>query len=344
MLSKVGVGMIGCGKQASKHIESLKRIPWTNLWLNDIDQGIVQEMAEKQNLKWVADTEELLASPDIRAVVISTPTEFHESLIKKAVNAGKDVFCEKPLTYSMDEAEELVKVIEESGRILMVGYVYRYTPIFEEGFELFRKQQINGESMVLGKPLTAFFRLGGRGDHQEWKHKKASQGGAINEMLVHMVDLANWYFGPLKDIDVLSNKTYLSRRSINGKTVEADAEDYVMIRCKGEHGVEIICQADLITPSFNQFIEVQCENGSYMGSIQQDFPSYIFLKEERGGYGAGKNMLKYERRNFFDIQMMMFVQMVLEQAKPDRNTIYDSIELMSIMNDIRYKTEKGNFS
>ena len=50
--------------------------------------------------------------------------------------------------------------------------------------------------------------------------------------------------------------------------VTVDAEDYVMIRCFGANGIEIFCQADLITPVFCQYVEIQGENRTFMGSIQ----------------------------------------------------------------------------
>jgi predicted dehydrogenase len=235
----------------------------------------------------------------------------------------------------MEEALALQQLDRQSEEIVMLGYVYRFVPVFEEGYKIIHQQQVNGESLVLGKPLSVFFRLGGRGGHQVWKHMKVSGGGAINEMLVHMVDLANWYFGPLTNIEVLSCDLRYPERYINGEKAKVDAEDNIWIRCLGRNNVEIFCQADLITPAFSQFVEIQGENGSFMGSIQSDMPSFVFLKESRGGYNEGKTELRYGRRNVFDIQMMTFIQAVLRNESPDRNTIDDSVMLMSVLGEIR---------
>ena len=72
-----------------------------------------------------------------------------------------------------------------------------------------------------------------------------------------------------------------------------------------------------------------------MGSIQADMPSFVFLKESRGGYNVGKTELRYGRRNVFDIQMMTFIQAVLRRELPDRNRIDDSIMLMRVLGEIR---------
>jgi myo-inositol 2-dehydrogenase / D-chiro-inositol 1-dehydrogenase len=187
--------------------------------------------------------------------------------------------------------------------------------------------------------LSAFFSLGGRGEHKIWKHQKATGGGAINEMLVHMVDLANWYFGPLQDIQVISCDLRAPQRIIDGQEVSADAEDYVLLQCVGNNGIRVLFQADLITPAFIQYVEVQTENGTFMGSIQPDMPSYVFLKKDSGGFSAGKTVLNYGRRNVLDIQMLNFVHAIIKREVPDRNTIADSLELAKNMAEIRRQTE-----
>ena len=329
------IGLIGCGKQATKHISSLQTVPGIEIILSDIDADISRNLAEKESLAWKKQPDEIIDDNSIKAVVICTPTTSHASLIKEAINKKKDVFCEKPLSDSLDEVMKMRQIVNKSESIVTIGYIYRFVPIFEEGYKLFLKGQVNGESLVMGKTLSAFFRLGGRGSHQLWKHRKESGGGAINEMLVHMIDLANWYFGPLRDIQVISCDLRYPERVIQGKKVKVDAEDFILVRCVGVNGIEIFCQADLITPAFCQYVDIQSENGSFMGSIQPESPSYIFLKEGRGNYEVGKTQLMFNEQNVFDIQMLAFIQAVLKNKNMDRNTIDDSLQLIEIMNQVR---------
>jgi predicted dehydrogenase len=258
-MNKIKVGILGCGKQAGKHIASLQKIPNVEVVLGDIDKSLAKGLAEKNKVSWVDDPENIFANNDIMAVIICTPTQTHASLIKSALKAKKDILCEKPLCDDMEEALALQELKQQSQQIVTVGYVYRYVPIFEEGHKIIHQQQVNGESLVLGRPLSAFFRLGGRGGHRIWKHQKVSGGGAIKEMLVHMVDLANWYFGPLTNIEVISCDLRYPERYVNGEKVRVDAEDHIWIRCLGCSDIEIFCQADLITPAFSQFVEIQGE-------------------------------------------------------------------------------------
>ncbi len=342
------IGIIGCGKQAGKHISGLKKIPGVEVVLCDKEPPLAEALAEKTGCSWVKDPKEIFGNEALEGVVVCTPTHSHASLIMQAVQAEKAVFCEKPVSESPPEIESLSSLVNGMKRIALIGYVYRHVPVFEEGAKIFREHSVDSGNLIMGKPLSAFFRIGGRGSHQAWKHKKASGGGAINEMLVHMVDLANWYFGPLVEVEVVSCDLRYAKRNINGEWVSADAEDYILVRLRGRSGIEIFCQADLITPAFTQYVEIQAENGTFMGSIQQDMPSYIFLKEDAGGFGAGKTVIRYGQRNIFDVQMLYFIHCILKQEVPDKNTIDDSLELINVMNQIsidaagRFDVTAGN--
>lgn len=340
-MNRIKLGIVGCGKQASKHIASLKKIPGAEMVLADIVPEAAKSLADKVQCPSVETPDTIYEDPDMRAVVICTPTQSHFSLIAKALEKGIHVFCEKPLSESIEEIEKLREMEQSSDAVLTVGYVYRFVPAFEEGYRLFREMQVKGHSLILGKPLTAFFRLGGRGSHQVWKHRKETGGGAINEMLVHMIDLANWYFGPLNRLEIVSNNVHLPSRLIQGEVVHADAEDFILVRCRGHNGIEIFCQADLVTPAFNQYVEIQAENGSFRGSIQQDSPSYVFLNEARGGFNAGKTMLSFGQRHLLDYQMLYFVLSILHNRKAGKNTVKDSLQLTNIIDQIRHRIEEN---
>jgi predicted dehydrogenase len=330
-MEKVKIGIVGCGKQAPKHLSGLRKIPGVELILADIDTGFAAELGRKEGLAWAEDINDIFADKDITAVDICTPTQSHVELIRRAVESGKDFFCEKPLCEKLEEARVLHDLLTSSQRFGMVGYIYRFSPVFELGYSLFEDVPLVGESMVLGKIVSAFFRLGGRGSHQVWKHRKSNGGGAINEMLVHMIDLALWYFGPIQEAEVLACDLLRPKRIIQGKEEEADAEDYVLIRLKSKSGVEVLCQADLVTPAFTQFVEVQGENGTFMGSIQQDMPSFIYCQEDAAGYPKGKTMLSFGKVNLFDAQMAEFVRGLRLRRKPSRCTLDDSLAILETL-------------
>ncbi len=329
------IAIIGCGKQAPKHVSGLRKCGGVEIVLVDKDPALAQALAEKEKLPWLPSVEAVFEDPGIGAVDICTPTPFHAPLIREAMVAGKDFFCEKPLCETAAEARELRDQAEAAGRIGMVGYIYRYAPIFERARDILGEARLSGESPVLGRLTACTLRIGGRGSAAVWKHRKDQGGGAMSEMLVHMLDLAVWYFGRVVEAEMLVEDLLRPQRMINGRMEAADAEDFVVARLKTEAGVTVLIQADLITPSFTQLLEVQGDNGSLMGSIQADMPQFVFTIKESGGYKAGRTELGVGQVNMFEAQMAAFVEAVKTRTAPDRCTLTDSVRVLDALEMLR---------
>lgn len=327
------IGVIGCGKQAPKHISGLTAAGVSEIIVTDVEREQAYALAANYPNGTVTacdSVDALLANRDLAAVSICTPTPSHAPLIRKAVAAGKHYLCEKPLCETAEEADDLARITREAGLVGMVGYIYRYAPAFEKAKEILGDVDTTGVSPVLGRVTNAFFRIGGRGSHMAWKHQKATGGGAINEMLVHMIDLAQWFFGPAEDFSMDSVRHYWKTREIGGKTVETDAEDWVLASMRSRAGVDMLLQADFITPAFTQYVEIQGENGSFMGSIQNDFPCFVFCVKEAGGYKAGKTVLDIKPTNIFEAQMNEFVKAAAGQAS-GRTSVENSVAIFSYL-------------
>lgn len=331
MPTETSVAIIGCGKQAPKHISGLRAIPGVRIVLADACPQFARALAEKENLPWVERPEDVFSDPKIHAVDICTPTPSHLELVSAATCSGKDFFCEKPLCESSAEARQVAAQVRQSHRVGMVGYVYRFAPVFELGKKLFEDSSASGASDVLGPIRLAQFRIGGRGSHQLWKHRHASGGGAANEMLVHMLDLVHWYFGPVRKTRLLGKKLLQARREIHGRMEEVDAEDYILAELEMESGVTAVCQADLLTPAFTQFVEIQGENGTFMGSIDPAMPSFVFCNRAVDGWKQGRTSLEFGRVNLFEAQMSAFIHAVRTRCAPARCTVDDSVMLLETM-------------
>ena len=321
------IAIVGCGKQSEKHIKGLKTANnGVEFLLVDTNEQAAKKLGEQLNMPWTTDIDAALK--DVSAVDICTPTQSHKPLISRALGAGKDFFCEKPLCESLDEAREISGMVKNSGRIGMIGYIYRFAPVFEQAKEII-------SSGALGKPVAATFRIGGRGSHQVWKHMKKTGGGALNEMLVHMLDLAIWYFGRTEETQVLDSRLLRPSRVINGKAETVDAEDWIVVRAKMQNGAEVLFQADMATPAFSQSMEIQGENGTLVASIQPDRPSYIHLDKPAGNHPAGKTVLKTEGTEFFNAQMKEFLDAVGQKRPPRRCTVEDSVLVVEAVENIR---------
>lgn len=331
------IGIIGCGKQAPKHISGLLASQNVKkIIVADINAAMAQKLAANyDNGKVIAaeSVDAIFENPDIDGVSICTPTPFHGPLIRQALASQKHYLCEKPLCDSLTEAQELSALTEKSGLIGMVGFIYRYAPVFERGLELMGGKAGN-QSAVFGTVSNAFFRIGGRGSQMPWKHLKAGGGGALNEMLVHMLDLSQWFFGKAVDVKLIESNIRWPERMINGEKVIADAEDFVLAKVTTEHGVDVLFQADMITPAFIQYTEIQGTNGSLVASIQPNFSNFVHCIAPAADLPAGRNELTYRQANLYEGQMGDFVNAIKDGGET-RCSVSNSVAVLQTMEDLR---------
>lgn len=126
----ISLGVIGCGQWGPNHVRNFSHISRSCvLMCADPDEKRLKAMKETfLNINPVKDYREILKNPDIHAVCISTPAGTHYKIVKEALEAGKDVLCEKPLTLSSQESAELTELAKKNKRVLMVGHVFVFNP------------------------------------------------------------------------------------------------------------------------------------------------------------------------------------------------------------------------
>lgn len=129
------VAVIGCGYWGKNLVRNFKRLGALSAVCDATPSGRATATELAPHVSIVESLSELLRS-DIPGVVIATPAETHYSLAKQALEAGKDVFVEKPLALTYDQGANLVQLAEDTGRILMVGHVLEYHPAIIRLFEL----------------------------------------------------------------------------------------------------------------------------------------------------------------------------------------------------------------
>lgn len=122
---------------------------------SEANQAFARELAP--DISVISSFEQLLADPEIQGVVIATPAVTHFELVRQALLAGKDVFCEKPLALNYREAQILVELARQQARILMVGHILEYHPailalreLIESG-ELGKIRYLYSNRLNLGK-------------------------------------------------------------------------------------------------------------------------------------------------------------------------------------------------
>lgn len=141
----IKIGIIGCGYWGPKLIRNFYEIPQSNVtMISDLSQERLNTITQlySTSIKTTQNYRELLESRDVDAVCIATPIRTHYKLVKEALEAGKHVLVEKPLTASSEEALELCKLADEKGLILMVGHTFEYNPAVEKLRELVQSGEL----------------------------------------------------------------------------------------------------------------------------------------------------------------------------------------------------------
>jgi predicted dehydrogenase len=130
----LGVAIVGCGYWGPNLIRNFTACPTTRVaMLCDRDLARLHKCAAScPRAEQVQDFEKVLANADVAAVAIATPAATHAPLAKAALQAGKHVLLEKPMTLSVREAEELVRLAESRKLTLMVDHTYIYSPAIDK--------------------------------------------------------------------------------------------------------------------------------------------------------------------------------------------------------------------
>ncbi|MBL7076817.1 MAG: Gfo/Idh/MocA family oxidoreductase [Kiritimatiellae bacterium] len=188
--SEITRAIIGCGGISGSHLGmNYARI----VAFCDVDAQRVKKYAEKcPDATLYRDFREVLARPDIDVVHICTPPHWHAAMSVMAARAGKDVWCEKPLTRTIGEGKKVKAAIREYGRVLRINTWFRFkSGLYGLGSEAapMRKLVLSG---MLGFPLKA--RVGGHTGFN-WKHNWCGDSTLTTEPVPDHLDYDLW-LGP----------------------------------------------------------------------------------------------------------------------------------------------------
>ncbi len=158
----VSVGVAGVGGWGKNLARNYGQIQGAHLkYLCDLDKGRLEELQFQFQAEKITDRfEEMIADPDLDAIIIATPAPTHHELCKQALLAGKDVYVEKPFALSAADADELVALARKEDRILMVGHLLEYHPVVRklkemvDAGELGKVRYIYSQRLNLGTVRT----------------------------------------------------------------------------------------------------------------------------------------------------------------------------------------------
>ena len=179
------VAVVGAGRMGRRHAENLAASPRVRVtWIVDpLPAG--EAFAAALGARWAPDVS-ALAEPDVDAAVVASPSPEHASGVQAALDAGRAVFCEKPLAASLDATRSLAARIGASGRYFQIGFMRRYDPAYAEA----RRAVAAGEVGTLRHLLAV-----SRDPLPPPEGYLAVSGGIFLDLGIHDIDLLRWLSG-----------------------------------------------------------------------------------------------------------------------------------------------------
>jgi predicted dehydrogenase len=148
---KIQIALIGCGGMGQGDAQSSTGVPGVKLIAAaDIYDGRLQHMRELygKDIFTTRDYREVLARKDVDAVIVGTPDHWHSRISIDALNAGKDVYCEKPMVQMLQDGPAVIEAQQRTGRILQVGSQRVSSIVYKKAQDLFRSGAIGELNMV----------------------------------------------------------------------------------------------------------------------------------------------------------------------------------------------------
>jgi len=225
------VGVVGTGVMGSHHARIYYELPGVKLvGVVDKDLERAKKIGKRYGARAFSNLKDLVGKVD--AVSVAVPTTLHKDVTSFFLNNGIDVLVEKPIAFSVEEAEEMIKIAKENNRILMVGHVERFNPIIDVLKNVLKNEKIHEIETKRRNPF----------------YSRIDDCGVVLDLLVHDVDVARYVTGEEPTIDY-----------VIGDSVKSKHEDWVKVVMK--YGkIPVVHVSDRRTQKKIRKIEITCED------------------------------------------------------------------------------------
>jgi predicted dehydrogenase len=307
---RIGVGLIGFGWLGQAHSRSLQRIrtlfperdfePDLAIVSDTLPARVDEAIGSFGYARGSADWRRVIDEPAVDLVVIAAPNALHVELIEAAAEAGKAVFCEKPVGGTPAETARAERAVRRAGVISGVGYNYRWAPLIRYAAELVGAGRLGRITNYRGR----FFSMYGSDPLGllSWRFRLEEGGhGVTTDLLSHAVDLAHMLVGPITRV-VGSKATFVRERPLpapsagshygRGKagdpTGEVTNEDWAGMLCEFDNGARGSFEAarTLLGPESQMAFDLYGTGGALGWNLERmnELQLYLATDEPHSGY------------------------------------------------------------
>ncbi len=282
----VNVGVIGVGAMGENHVRVYHKIEEANLiGVSDVSERALKKIEKKYGAKGYTDYCELLQNPDIEVVSVCVPTTFHHAVVMEAIKHKKHILVEKPIAFTLTEAEEMIEAAKEAGVILATGHVERFNPAVQKAKELI-------DDGVIGDIVSAFAKRVGP------LPPRIKDVGVSIDLAIHDLDIMNYLFE--EDITQVYG-------TMNSSFDDSEFEDHAEIMVSFDNESTGIIEVNWLTPYKRRELELT----GTAGIISVD---YIQQSIEVFGKFAQDIEIKHEEP--LKDELKSFLKSVVEEKEP----------------------------
>lgn len=205
----IRTAIVGLGKMGLSHLAILRAHPEVDLVAACDGLGYLTNSLERYAaLKCYNDFDDMLAKETLDAILIATPSKSHGALVRKAIDAGLHIFCEKPFVLDHAEGVGLVELAESRGLVTQVGYHYRFVATFGEAARLLRAGALGRVHHVRAE---AYGPVVLRPKGSTWRSNRQDGGGVVYDYACHAIDLVHFVVGEIGAVSGVIRNSVFSR-------------------------------------------------------------------------------------------------------------------------------------
>jgi predicted dehydrogenase len=250
-MTTIGVGLIGTGYMGKCHALAWNGVkpvfgdgPKPRLvHLAEVSPELAARRADEFGFeKSTSDWRALIADPEVEVVSVTTPNAFHAEMAIAALEAGKHVWCEKPMAVGLAEAERMVAAAKTSGKVTALGYNYIQNPVIRHIKRLLDEGTIGTVNHVrfemdedyMADAEALFY----------WKSEASSGYGALDDFGVHPLSLMQFLFGGVTRVMAQLAMPYADRPSRDGGRRKVENYDIASVLLELENGASGVMALD----------------------------------------------------------------------------------------------------
>ncbi len=220
---EVRVGVIGCGAMGTSLARHCSALHSAQVVATaDVEIQRAKELAEELDAEYSGSHRGLLDREGLEAVVVAVPNFLHEKIAVDAANAGKHIFCEKPMALSVRECDRMIRAAKANHVKLMIGQVLRYAPMFEQVKRII-------DSNVIGRPFSVYLEridtIDWCSHGSAWRGRAEFSGGMLFHCNVHELDYMMHICGAVDSVAAFTAKNV-------AKDIDYEDVAHVLLRFK----------------------------------------------------------------------------------------------------------------